>query len=245
MAKVKGLDRTGQGKHVRVDLTRFNLEMRNLTKKQLPVAIAMGLSSSALKAKKTMQKRLPARFKLHTEYVPNSISTWPYNKSTAKQEARKLSRFGDMHARVYFRSQKGGDRTTVKRSMEFLDDQELGTYKTPHGSNQNILVPSKHLLRKGIKTGTGKIRYRYSPKGIYDTIKAGGKTTRGKIGDPFVINDTIMARTGTWEYEPLYFKKPKTKQKNRLHMHETVRRSVKRTYKQDIKREVMKMKLIK
>jgi len=136
--------------------------------RQWPFALALALTKTAILGQRAVQAVTRANFRLHGEFIPKGIRVKPARKSEVMA--------GTGTAEIY-------TAPLISNWMplhETGDMKEPGAYSGEGDKGQALAMPGEYLMGKSFKTGSGKVRKRWTPGRLLEAYNAGhGEQMRG------------------------------------------------------------------
>jgi hypothetical protein len=204
-----------------VDAEKALAEMGAIASKHAPFVVAATLTRVAEMARNEGRRITRQHFKLHTDFIPQSIRFKPASKYDLKTR-------GEAYSSVF----------TTDKISGYMPLHESGGEKNPHLGRTKIALPTTDLSMKGFQTGSGAVRYNLKPKTLlanYQGPVAPGKRVLGALKKAFIIRSkknpavTLIVRRktkGRFPLERLFFFEPRTKIAPRWHLVPTITRYV-------------------
>lgn len=162
---------------LRADISAF-LRDYNRIGKAIPEAIVLGLAKTAQRGRDAVRRRTRQVFKLHTDYIPNSIRSIPdphRAKAIAAATRALVGRHRDFSAAVYLRGS-----SNPKKSLAFLALHETGGVKRPAGGRA-LAAPGRDLRRYSFRTSRGAVRRGWKPEKLLEYYNRVGAADKGSI----------------------------------------------------------------
>lgn len=241
-----------QKPNISMDIRGFIKSSNKLLDEDYPRAVAVAFKRIAREARNEVRQETRRDFKLHTDYIPNSILSTPHTPGQLKAGARSVVRFHDIESAVFLRP-----ANTARRSLDFMVPHETGQAKTAHGGL--VAVPAGDLDNYQTKTSRGATRKKWKPAQLLaDYNKLGGNVKGNKLrkgkrsgkGIAFIKKSkngvALIVRRKNLKsnsLEVLYSLKKKARIKPVWGFEPTVDTTVRRTYKAIANRSLSKMRV--
>lgn len=201
--------------------------LTSLQKKQIPFAMAKGLTEIAKISQVAVQNRTREAFKLHSNYIPRGVMVQPAKKAEF--------------------SQKGYTTSAVFTSnaiTPFMAVHEVGGLKRPRRTS--LAIPSKGLQRYSYRTSAGAVKMRWKPRTLLQSNPQGNKGKGKTSRVPFVLSRRgqqpamIVRRTkkGPNGLEMLYLFSSSARIHPVWRFEETVKRVASKVYRQTLEFEL-------
>lgn len=211
---------------IQVDLTDFSKSARLHIGRDWPKAVTKAFGELAEKGASSVRGLTRRRFKLHSEFIPRGIRSYPRTPVQESRAAHALKKYGDMNAAVFLRGSR-----SPSNSLEFMAHHEYGEHRRP--KDKYIAIPMAGLKSKAYKTGRGRVKGRWKPAELLKTFsqrgsKFDGRTTtnkgmnlgppKGRVpgsafiissrrGDPLIARRRVRGRKTHGQLEFLYILK--------------------------------------
>lgn len=240
---------------IQVDTKRFLRAWQKLRHEQIPKAVVFGISRTARTARDEVRALTRQRFRLHTDFIPNSVRHIP-DRRKSNQMTAAVRAFRNKHKS--FRSAVFARGANAPKSkLDFMVPHEEGGTKTSvHGGK--IAVPAHDIKKYRYKTRTGKIKKAWKPENLLKHYNEVGPNTKGtklpprnRRGKPksFLLNTksgkTFVVRRkarGSKKLEFLYHLIKSAQIRERWDFTETVHTVVRRDIFDDVNRLVKRIR---
>ena len=235
---------------VRVDLKEFMDSAKKLGDSEYPRYLAKAFQYLSMRARNEVRHETKSKFKLHTEFIPNSILNTPHTAGQVKAAENSIRQYHDIMSAVFLRP-----ASTPKRDLGFMVPHETGERKVPrHGM---LAIPAGDLENYDYKTSRGSVKSQYKPKNLLKSYNRVGGNTKGhklsgKSGGapkPFLLKlgsgkEMVVRRQAKTSnrLEFLYSLKSSARIDPVWSFEETVKRTVQEVYKAVIVGQLRKMK---
>lgn len=229
------------------DVSKFIRSLGRI-KDRLVEAVILGFAKTAQRARDDVRQKTRSAFKLHSDYIPQSVRSIPDpSKAKALAAAAKGLR-GKRHTfqgAIYLKG-----TNNPKKSLAFLVDHEIGTSRRPvHGQ---FAIP-KEVRRYRFRGARGAVLKRWSPRKIleyYNRVgsadygsKRHGPSRRGKPKAFILRNQIVRRKTNkSRELEILYTFSKQVRIRRRWGFVDTAHRSIRQNLTNDVVTEINRLR---
>lgn len=206
---------------IQVDAEKALADLGAIGSKHVPFVVAATLTRVAEMARNEARRVTRLKFRLHTDFIPQSVRFKPASKYDIKSR-------GEAFSSVF----------TTDKISGYMPLHETGGEKDPNIGHSKLALPTTDLQRTGFQTGSGAVRQSLKPKTLLRQYQGPSKTgsrTPGAAKKAFIIRSkknpsvTLIVRRKTkarFPLQRLFFFEPRARIKSRWTFIPTVQRYV-------------------
>lgn len=194
--------RMSETTRVKVDMSQFIDDSKQLLGKDWPEAVAKALQLTAKRVDMMEKANTRQTFKLHTDWIPKNIQPFPRTSGQTKRVANDIRTKHEAFASV-----------STSEKISYMPMHEFGATKTPRGSA--LAIPGVGGKKRRMVGATGRTKDRWKPKNLLSEFNKSnwekGSKHPGERGAgrklPFVIKTSsglpLLVRRRTKKSGPL------------------------------------------